>query len=157
MGLLTDTFFIKALKSDVDLIAMLPSGGVYNNVADPDYDMQNVPLPYIVVNNDGGSNNAQTKDDEYEGQEDSVNISILIVARSREELAEMTGRVRKTVHTYLSDAFQRLMSGEPDEGDELCPYEYVFRFSDISFDMTKPAHSQMLYYDCIVANEIYND
>ena len=157
MGLLTDTFFIRALKSDADLIAMLPSGGVYNNVADPDYDMQNVPLPYIIVNNDGGENQVATKDDQLEGAEDRVNVSIRIVARSREELADMTLRVRRTVCDYARASLERVMSGNPETGDELCPYQYGFRFSDIAFDMEKPAHAQMLYYDCIVQNEIYDE
>ena len=157
MGLLTDTFFIKALKSDAELIGMLPSGGVYNNVADPDYDMQNVKLPYIIVNNDGGDNTATTKDDQFEGTEDRVNVSIRIVARSREELAAMALRVRKTVCDFARESLERVMSGHPEKGDELCPYQYTFRFSDIAFDMEKPAHAQMLYYDCIVSNEIYED
>ena len=45
MGLLTDSFFIRAIKSNADILAMLPAGDIYNNVADPDYDMDNVELP----------------------------------------------------------------------------------------------------------------
>lgn len=157
MGLLTDTFFIRALKSDAELIAMLPAGGVYNNVADPDYDMANVALPYIIVNNDGGDNQATNKDDEFEGTEDRVNISIRITAKSREELADMSLRVRETVCSFAKAALQRVIEGSAQKGDELCPYEYSFRFSDIAFDMEKPAHTMMLYYDCIVRNEIFND
>ena len=157
MGLITDTFFIRALKSDAELIAMLPAGGVYNNVADPDYEMQNVALPYVIVNNDGGDNQATTKDDEFEGSEDRVNISIRVTAKSRDELAKLTMRIRETVCSFAKAAIQRVMDGTPEEGDELCPFEYSLRFSDISFVMQKPAHTQMLYYDCIVKNEIYND
>ena len=66
MGLLTDAFFKSALESNDDLMAVLPAHAIYNNIADPDYDMENVPVPYIIVNNDGGNNDTQTKDD-YEG------------------------------------------------------------------------------------------
>ena len=45
MGLLTDSFFITALRSNEDLVAMLPDGDFYNNVAFPDVDMENVELP----------------------------------------------------------------------------------------------------------------
>ena len=48
MGLLTDSFFIRAIKSNSELLAKLPAGDIYNNVADPDYDMENVELPYII-------------------------------------------------------------------------------------------------------------
>ena len=70
MGLLTDSFFIRAIKSNSDLLALLPAGDIYNNVADPDYDMENVELPYIVVNNDGGSEGDTTKDAWSESTED---------------------------------------------------------------------------------------
>lgn len=157
MGLLTDTFFIRALKSDAELIAQLPSRGIYNNVADPDYDMLNVELPYIIVNNDGGDNTASTKDDEFEGDEDRTNISIRIACRSREELADMSLRVRRTVCSFARAALQRIETGEPEKGDELCPLEYSFRFSDVAYDMEKPACTMVLYYDCITSNEIFND
>ena len=157
MGLLTDTFFIRALKSDEELIAMLPAGGVYNNVADPDYDMQNVAMPYVIVNTDGGDNQATNKDDEFEGSEDRVNISIRITAKSREELADMSLRVRRTVCSFARAALQRVESGETEKGDDLCPLEYSFRFSDVAYDMEKPACTMVLYYDCITSNEIFND
>ena len=78
MGLLTDSFFIRALKSNAALLAKLPAHDIYNNVADPDYDMDNVELPYIIVNNDGGQEGDTTKDAWSESSEDKVNISILI-------------------------------------------------------------------------------
>ena len=64
MGLLTDSFFIRAIKSNSDLLAKLPAGDIYNNVADPDFDMENVELPYIVVNNDGGQEGADRPQDD---------------------------------------------------------------------------------------------
>ena len=94
MGLLTDSFFIRALKSNAALLAKLPAHDIYNNVADPDYDMDNVELPYIIVNNDGGQEGDTTKDAWSESSEDKVNISILMVCRNRAELAE-TVTVRK--------------------------------------------------------------
>ena len=155
MGLLTDSFFVKAIKSNADLLAMLPDGDIYCNVADPDYDMENVPIPYIIVNNDGGSEGDTTKDSWSEGVEDKVNISVLMVANNRDELADITLAVRKTVTEYVKAAWVRQQSGSPEEGDELAPTEYNFSFSDIAFDMGKPACRQMFYYDCVTPNEIY--
>ena len=155
MGLLTDSFFVKAIKSNADLLAMLLDGDIYCNVADPDYDMENVPIPYIIVNNDGGSEGDTTKDSWSESVEDKVNISILMVANNRDELADITLAVRKTVTEYVKAAWVRQQSGSPEEGDELAPTEYNFSFSDIAFDMGKPACRQMFYYDCVTPNEIY--
>lgn len=157
MGLLTDSFFIRAIQSNTDLIAMLPAGDIYNNVADPDIDMQNVELPYIIVNNDGGSEGDTTKDAWSESPEDKVNISILMVCRSREELADMTLKVRKTISDFMKATWQRISEHSTEEGDEIAPVGYDFSFSDIAYVSDKPAHRQMFYYACTTPNEIYND
>ena len=154
MGLLTDSFFIQALESNEPLVAMLPAHGFYNNVAYPDVDMQNADLPYIIVNNDGGRNEGMSKDDMMEGPVDQVNISIRIVGRNREELNEMAGAVRKTIHDYVVAAQDRVINSEALEGDELCPNDYAFSFSEIAYDMLKPSVTLILNYDCETDNDL---
>lgn len=156
MGLLTDAFFKSALESNADLMAELPAQAIYNNVADPDYDMENVPVPYIIVNNDGGNNDAQNKDD-YEGGEDKVNISIRIVAKTNDSLRQMAVAVRRTVHDYMQASAERIDAGTPAENDDLRPYDYDFSFSDVSYEPQKPSHTIMLYYQCSAPNEIFDD
>ena len=157
MGLLTDTFFIRAIKSNSDLLAKLPAGDIYNNVADPDFDMENVEMPYIVVNNDGGQEGDTTKDTMSESTEDRVNISVLMVCRNRKELADMTMAVRKTISDFMKATWERISEGDTEEGDEIAPIEYEFSFSDIAYIMDKPAHRQMFYYNCVTPNEIFID
>ena len=154
MGLLTDSFFIQALESNEPLVAMLPAHGFYNNVAYPDVDMQNADLPYIIVNNDGGRNEGMSKDDMMEGPVDQVNISIRIVGRNREELNEMAVAVRKTIHDYVVAAQDRVINSEALEGDELCPNDYAFSFSEIAYDMLKPSVTLILNYDCETDNDL---
>lgn len=153
MGLLTDSFFITALQSNTALVEQLPAGDFYNNVAYPDVDMVNVELPYIIVNNDGGGNVAETKDDRLESGEDEVNISIRVVARSRQELADMVLAVRKTIRDYIIAVFNGTVSDE----EHLCPEEYNFQFSEVAFDMLKPSYTQILNYKCMTINEILDD
>ena len=157
MGLLTDSFFITALRSNTELVAQLPAGDFYNNVAYPDVDMENVQLPYIIVNNDGGNNVEETKDDNFEGSVDLVNISIRVVARSRQELADMVMTVRKTVHNYVLAATERNEAGTSTDDDNLCPDDYNFSFSEVAFDMFKPSHTQILNYQCRTSNDIFDD
>ena len=157
MGLLTDSFFVRAIQSNAELLAKLPAGDIYVNVADPDIDMENVPLPYIIVNNDGGSEGDTTKDAWSESSEDKVNISILMVCRSRQELADMTLAVRMTISDFIKPTWQRISEGTPEEGDNIAPTGYQFSFSDIAYVIEKPAHRQMFYYDCTTPNEIYID
>ena len=98
-----------------------------------------------------------TKDSWSESPEDKVNISILMVCRSRQELEDMTLAVRKTISDFMKATWQRISEGTPDEGDEIAPTGYQFSFSDIAYVIEKPAHRQMFYYDCTTPNEIYID
>jgi hypothetical protein len=122
-GLSTDIFFIAAIKSNEGLIAKLPAQDIYNNVANPDIDLDNVELPYIVVNNDGGQNVVESKDDNYESEEDRVNISVLIVARNRKELDDIASQVRQTIHEYLMT-----IQDETSDVHDLAPVDYEFFF-----------------------------
>ena len=153
-GLSTDIFFIAAIKSNDELMALLPAHNVYNNVADPDFDMDNVAMPYIIVNNDGGNNDTSSKDNDYESENDKVNISVRIVARNRKELDNLASTVRQTIHQYICDMDDQLSAGEEPEGWELKPEDYTFSFSDIAYEMQKPSHYVMFYYQCDVTNDL---
>ena len=153
-GLSTDIFFLKAIKSNAEILAKLPTGDVFNNIANPDFDMDNVQLPYIIVNNDGGKNDETTKDDRYESEDDNVTISIRIVARNRKELNTLANGVRETIRAYIIDMDEEIDNGGNPEGMELKPNDYKFSFSEIAYDMLKPSHNIMLYYQCDVRNDI---
>ena len=153
-GLSTDIFFIAAIKSNDELMALLPAHNVYNNVADPDFDMDNVAMPYIIVNNDGGNNDTSSKDNDYESENDKVNISVRIVARNRKELDNLASTVRQTIHQYICDMDDQLSAGEEPEGWELKPEDYTFSFSDVAYEMQKPSHYVMFYYQCDVTNDL---
>ena len=150
-GLSTDIFFIAAIKSNTELMEALPAHDVYDNVANPDEDMDNVKLPYIIVNNDGGQNIAESKDDNYESEDDRVNISVRIAACNRQQLDEIASEVRKTIRDY---AIQMTDPHLDSEMAELAPYDYEMSFSDISFVPDKPCHQIVLYYMCQVGNDL---
>lgn len=152
-GLSTDIFFIAAIKSNAELMEALPAHDVYDNVANPDEDMDNVKLPYIIVNNDGGQNIAESKDDNYESEDDRVNISVRITACNRQQLDTIASEVRKTIRQYMID-MDNAEPGQEGELFDLKPYDYEMSFSDISFVPDKPCHQIVLYYMCQVTNEL---
>lgn len=154
MGLLTDSFFISALRSNKELVEQLPAGDFYNNVAYPDVDMDNVEMPYIIVNNDGGDNVIETKDDMFEGAEDDVAISIRVVARNRKELAKLVLSVRRTIRDYIIEVTGKIYAHTETKDEKLCPIDYKISFSEIAYDMLKPSHTQILNYQCKTSNEI---
>ena len=142
MSLQTDIIFVKALRADEELMAKLAAGDVYNTaIALPDEDLDNAPLPYVIVSFDGLTNDIDTKDDPYESDSDAVSISIEIAARTRSELGQLAEAVRHQVHQYFLDA-------DPTDEDGDIPHDYQFSAQAVNYDSLKPCYWQVLTYQC---------
>ena len=138
-----DVVFVNALRADSVLMAKLPAGDVYNTAsALPGEELDNAPLPYIIVSFDGLTNDVETKDDPYEGASDSVTISIEIAAKTRPELGQLADAVRRQVHQYFVDA------DPTDEDADLIPHDYQFSAQAVNYDSLKPCYWQVLTYQC---------
>ena len=143
MSLLTDIIFVKALRANEDLMAQLPAGDVYNTaIALPDEELDNAPLPYIIVSFDGLTNDVETKDDPFEGDSDNVTISIEIAAKTRPKLGELADAVRKQIHDYFVEADSDI------EDADLIPLDYQFSAQTVNYDSLKPCYWQVLTYQC---------
>jgi hypothetical protein len=143
MSLQTDIIFVKALRANADLMAQLAAGDVYNTaIALPDEDLDNAPLPYAIVTFDGLNNDIDTKDDPFESDSDSVNISIEIAAKTRNELGQLASAIRRQVHQYFINA------DPTDEDYELIPHDYQFSAQAVNYDQMKPCYWQVLTYQC---------
>jgi hypothetical protein len=143
MSLQTDIIFVKALRANADLMAQLAAGDVYNTaIALPDEDLDNAPLPYAIVTFDGLNNDIDTKDDPFESDSDSVNISIEIAAKTRNELGQLAEAIRRQVHQYFINA------DPTDEDYELIPHDYQFSAQAVNYDSMKPCYWQVLTYQC---------
>ena len=143
MSLQTDIIFVKALRANADLMAQLAAGDVYNtSIALPDEDLDNAPLPYVIVSFDGLTNDVETKDDPYEGDSDAVTISIEVAARTRTELGQLTEAVRRQVHQYFVD------DDQTDDDSDLVPLDYQFSAQAVNYDQMKPCYWQVLSYQC---------
>jgi hypothetical protein len=143
MSLQTDIIFVKALRANADLIQQLAAGDVYNTaIALPDEDLDNAPLPYVIVSFDGLTNDVETKDDPYEGDSDNVTISIEIAAKTRTELGQLAEAVRRQVHQYFVD------DDQTDEDSDMIPLDYQFSAQQVNYDQMKPCYWQVLTYQC---------
>lgn len=152
MSLLTDIAFISALQQDEVLLGMLQAGDVYNtSIALPDENLDNAPLPYIIVSYDGMVNDQQTKDD-LEGPTDTVDVTIEIAAKTRRELGIIAARVRKTVHDFFSQKWDGTID---DDLAELIPDDYQLTASGVQYDSLKPCYWQTLGYQCDTKNDNY--
>lgn len=147
MSLQTDIIFVAAIKSDTELLRQLAIGDVYNTaIALPDENLDNAEVPYVIVAEGDVVNDGMTKDD-YEGDTDSVNITITVAARTRKELVVLTNKVRKAVRRYFMDA------KEEDDYFDLVPLDYQFSAKPVLYDPLKPCYWRELNYQCDVNNE----
>ena len=145
MSLVTDKVFYRALQASLGIVAST-GGRIYNtSIPVPDEQLDNEPLPFIIVSFDGMNNDGYTKDNSYEGDTDHVTISIEVAANTREELAVLMEDIRKQICTYF-DTYT------PSEGTEdlsdLIPDDYTLSASAIQYDSVKPCFYQTLTYAC---------
>ena len=143
MSLKTDEVFYNALKSSSDLLTAVGSRIYNTSIPVPDEELQNEPVPYIIITFDGLKNDGLTKDDSYEGDMDKVVISIEVTAADRETLGNITELTRSTVQAYFLDT-----EGHETDDYNLVPDDYVFSASPIRYDADKPCYYQTLTYEC---------
>ena len=122
-----------------------PKPRIYNtSIPVPDEDLDNVPVPYIIVTFDGLTNDQSTKDD-YEGDTDTVTVSIEATATTRKQLAKLMTMIRDAVHNYFVNYTPP--EDEDDMSNEV-PIDYLLSASEVSYDAWKPCVFQVLTYQC---------
>ena len=133
MALNIDSIFISALTS----ISSLVEGRLYGTaIPIPDEDLDNAPVPYLIVSFDGLQNDQYSKDD-YEGETDTVQISVEVCESTLAKLHALTQAVRDAIHTYMTE-----------HGDEKGILDYTFTTGSINYGSYKPCYYQVLNYSC---------
>lgn len=142
MSLATDSIFVSAISSNSELMQGI-GGRLYSTAIPlPDEDIDNVPVPFVIVTFDGLTNDQSSKDDPYESDNDSVNISVELVAATREKLADLAEDIRSTIYNYMM----------AQDGFEI--EDYQFSADAVQYDALKPCYWQTLHYQCDVINDI---
>ncbi len=139
MGLHTDSIFIAALAGNSALMETI-GGRLYGTAIPlPDEDLDNVPVPYVIVTYDGLVNEGLTKDDSFEGNTDTVTIGIEMTASTLDALHTLTESVRSIVSDYMANY-------EGADG----PMDYQFSAGRIEWDQMKPCYWQAFSYVCSI-------
>lgn len=140
MSLATDSIFMKAIQSDASLMQKI-GGRLYGTAIElPDEDLDNVPVPYVIVTFNGLTNDQGTKDDRYESRYDKVEIGVEVTAKTLDDLHVLTEMVRDTILSYL-----RSRTTAVDD--------YLFTAEGIQYDSMKPCYWQVLRYQCDTIND----
>ena len=142
MSLITDQVFYNALRQNADLMAMVGGRIENTSIPVPDDDLANQQLPYIIITYDGMQNEGFTKDDDYEGNVDKVQIGIDAAASDRETLGDIMQSVRATVKEYFANA------EEGSDDYDLVPFNYALKATPVAYDSLVPCYYQSLQYEC---------
>ena len=131
---------MKAIQSDASLMQKI-GGRLYGTAIElPDEDLDNVPVPYVIVTFNGLTNDQGTKDDRYESRYDKVEIGVEVTAKTLDDLHVLTEMARDTILSYL-----RSRTTAVDD--------YLFTAEGIQYDSMKPCYWQVLRYQCDTIND----
>lgn len=140
MSLQTDTVFLAAIAADSVLMERIGGRLWGTAIPLPDEELDNTPCPYVIVTYDGMSNDALTKDNQWEGDCDKVNVGVLVAATTLETLHEIAQRAREAITAYV-------------DGNETEIEDYTLTASSIQYDGFKPCYWQTLNYQCDTSSE----
>ena len=143
MSLITDKVFYNALRSNAALMTQVGGRIESTSIPVPDEEFDNTPVPYIIITFDGLQNEGFTKDNDFEGITDKVQVSIDVAAQSRDELGQIMTEIRQTVIDYFEDTEDHAW----DDYDYI-PQNYTFTASAVGYDSEKPCYYQTLTYNC---------
>ena len=143
MSLITDKVFYNALRSNAALMAQVGGRIESTSIPVPDEQLDNEPVPFIIITFDGLQNDGYTKDNSFEGDTDRVTVSIEVAAQSRDELGQIMSDIRQTVINYFEDT-----EGHAWDDYEYVPTNYTFTAGKVSYDSMKPCYYQTLTYNC---------
>ena len=143
MSLITDKVFYNALRSNAALMTQVGGRIESTSIPVPDEEFENTPVPYIIITFDGLQNEGFTKDNDFEGILDRVQVSIEVAAESRDELGSIMQTIRQTIIEYFEDTESHAW----DDYDYI-PSNYTFTASAVGYDSMKPCYYQTLTYNC---------
>ena len=131
-----DELVYEAIQADEDLMATIGGRVVSTCFEIPPDELDNTPIPNIIITDDGMQNNITTKDCVWEGGEDQVQVTGDIAAASPQEVKAIMRRVRKAVEDYMASL-----------GNQM-PELVNLTAGELAWDWMKPCYYKPLIYQC---------
>lgn len=136
-----DKLFFDAITADTGLMQAV--GGRVKSTCfevSPE-DVDNTPLPYILILDEGKQPSASTKDDEWFPGQWRVGAGVEVGAKSPNEVDELVMKAMKAIANYVS---------EMANNDEEIPYlvEGSPQTQGVAWDWTKPCYYDVAHYQC---------
>ena len=137
-----DELIYDAIQADESLMTMIGGRVVSTCFEIPPDELDNTPLPNIIITDDGFQNNITTKDCVWEGGEDQVQVTVDVAAASPEEVKAIMRRVRKAVEVYMASL-----------GSDM-PELVNLTAGQMAWDYLKTCYYKPLIYQCVTKADI---
>ena len=134
-----DEILYDALKADADIMEAVGNRIVSTCFEVSPEEKDNTPMPSIIVTDDGWQNVPGTKDNVWEGIEDTVTASVEVDAESPKEIKRIVKMVRHAIAEYIA--------GMAAEGEDT-PYLDSVQSTGIGWDWMKPCYHETVTYVC---------
>ena len=136
-----DEIIYDAIQADAALMTAI-DGRVVSTCFEvsPD-ETDNTPLPNIIVTDDGFQNQDTTKDSVWEGEDDEVQVTVDIAAKSPNEVKDLVRMVRRAVSRYISGMYGN---------HEAIPELDKLSSDGLQWDWMRPCYYQKLTYNCSI-------
>ena len=136
-----DEIIYDAIQADAALMTTI-GGRVVSTCFEvsPD-ETDNTPLPNIIVTDDGFQNQDTTKDSVWEGEDDEVQVTVDIAAKSPNEVKDLVRMVRRAVSRYIIGMYKNR---------EVVPELDKLSSDGLQWDWMRPCYYQKLTYNCSI-------
>ena len=136
-----DEIIYDAIQADAALMTAI-GGRVVSTCFEvsPD-ETDNTPLPNIIVTDDGFQNQDTTKDSVWEGEDDEVQVTVDIAAKSPNEVKDLVSMVRRAVSRYVIAMYGN---------HEVVPELDKLSSDGLQWDWMRPCYYQKLTYNCSI-------
>lgn len=136
-----DEIIYDAIQADEALMTAI-DGRVVSTCFEvsPD-ETDNTPLPNIIVTDDGFQNQDTTKDSVWEGEDDEVQVTVDIAAKSPNEVKDLVRMVRRAVSRYIIRMYKNR---------EVVPELDKLSSDGLQWDWMRPCYYQKLTYNCSI-------
>jgi hypothetical protein len=140
--------FYDAICADAALMEAVGGHVISTCFEVPPGEMDNTPVPNIIITNDGFQAQIFTKDDIWDSDTDTVQATVDIAANSPEEVEQMIDMARKAVNNYIHTMYELGQS---------IPTLKSLNSDGVQWDWVKPCYYQKLYYTCDMAVDLDAD